>query len=112
MSTETTRTIRDDGHLDFRTVPEPCKLGTDVVSIIQTNQPIIKDHSPCKTTLGADFSLVTCTSTWITYLYIFIQVQCSFPSTETVRIIRDGGAHDGHLDFHTVPELCKVGSVA
>ena len=32
-------------------------------------------------------------------------VQCCFTSSETVRFIRDGGAHDGHLDFHTAPEL-------
>jgi len=27
-------------------------------------------------------------------------------STETKRTIRDGQAQDGHLDFHTAPELC------
>ena len=53
-STETTRTIRDRGHLHFDTV----------------------------------------------------QVQCCFTSTETIRtIIRDGGTQDGHLNFHTAPEL-------
>ena len=31
-------------------------------------------------------------------------VQCCFTPTETVRLIRRG-AHDGHLDFHTAPEL-------
>ena len=61
-------------------------------------------------------------------------VQCCFTSTETVRTIRDGeprpatsafffgvalrqqrpcgllgtgGTQDGHLDFHTAPELCR-----
>ena len=33
-------------------------------------------------------------------------VQCCFTSTETIRLIRTGsGAQDGHLDFHTAPEL-------
>ena len=36
--------------------------------------------------------------------YVF-QVQCRFTSTVTIRIIRDGGALDVHLDFHTAPEL-------
>ena len=33
--------------------------------------------------------------------------QSSFTSTETARAVRDGdhGAQDGHLDFHTAPEL-------
>jgi len=31
-------------------------------------------------------------------------VQCCFTSTETVRLIRTE-ARDGHLDFHTAPEL-------
>ena len=31
-------------------------------------------------------------------------VQCRFASTETIRLIRTG-AQDGHLDFHTAPEL-------
>ena len=31
-------------------------------------------------------------------------VQCCFTSTETVRLIRTG-AQDGHLEFHTAPEL-------
>ena len=26
----------------------------------------------------------------------------------TLRTIRDGGAQDVHLDFHTAPELCKL----
>ena len=35
-----------------------------------------------------------------------VQVQCCFTSTETVQTIHLGrGAQDGHLDFHTVPEL-------
>ena len=37
------------------------------------------------------------------------QVQCCFTSTEiTLRTIRDRGAQDGHLDFHTAPELCQI----
>ena len=31
--------------------------------------------------------------------------QCCFTSTETVRTVRDGEPKDGHLDFHTAPEL-------
>ena len=34
-----------------------------------------------------------------------IRVECRFRSTETVGIIR-AGVQDGHLDFHTAPELC------
>ena len=38
--------------------------------------------------------------------YIFTSlVQCCFTSTETIRLIRDGGIQHGHLDFHTAPEL-------
>ena len=33
-------------------------------------------------------------------------VECCFTSTETVGLLRTG-AHDGHLDFHTAPELWK-----
>ena len=32
--------------------------------------------------------------------------QCCFTSTETIRTIRNEGALDGHLHFHTAPELC------
>ena len=35
-------------------------------------------------------------------------VQYCFTSTETVRLLRTEKAHDGHLDFHTAPELCIV----
>ena len=33
--------------------------------------------------------------------------QCCFTSTETTRLIMDGGALDGHIDFHTAPELWR-----
>ena len=33
--------------------------------------------------------------------------QRCFTSTETTRLIRDGEAQDGHLDFHTAPELWR-----
>ena len=32
-------------------------------------------------------------------------VECCFTSTETV-VLLETGAQDGHLDFHTAPELC------
>ena len=32
-------------------------------------------------------------------------VQYCFISTKTIRTIRDRGVQDGHLDFHTVPDL-------
>ena len=32
-------------------------------------------------------------------------VECCFTSTETVGVLGTG-AQDGHLDFHTTPELC------
>ena len=32
-------------------------------------------------------------------------VQCCFTPTETITTIRDREAQDGHVDFHTVPEL-------
>ena len=32
-------------------------------------------------------------------------VECCFTSTETVGLLGTG-AQDGHLDFHTAPELC------
>ena len=34
-------------------------------------------------------------------------VECCFTSTETVGLLGTG-AQDGHLDFHTAPELCVV----
>ena len=37
-------------------------------------------------------------------------VECCFTSTETVGLLGTG-AQDGHLDFHTAPELCEVSSV-
>ena len=33
--------------------------------------------------------------------------ECCFPSTETVGLRLGTGAQDGHLDFHTAPELCS-----
>ena len=33
-------------------------------------------------------------------------LKCCFTSTETVGLLAIG-AQDGHLDFHTVPELCS-----
>ena len=38
-------------------------------------------------------------------LSVAVEVQCCFTSTETVRNIREGGAQDGHFDFHTVFKL-------
>ena len=35
-----------------------------------------------------------------------IMVQYCFTSTETIRLISGRGAQDGHLDFHTAPQLC------
>ena len=32
--------------------------------------------------------------------------ECCFTSTETVGLLGTGG-QDGHLDFHTAPELCN-----
>ena len=32
-------------------------------------------------------------------------VECCFTSTETIGLLGTG-AQDGHLDFHTAPELC------
>ena len=40
----------------------------------------------------------TATSTFTQLLSLFVPV--CFTSTETIRTIRDGGALDGHLDFH------------
>ena len=34
-------------------------------------------------------------------------LQCCFTSTETVGLL-ETGAQDGHLDFHTAPELCAT----
>ena len=36
-------------------------------------------------------------------------LKCCFTSTETVGLLGTG-AQDGHLDFHTPPELCGEGS--
>ena len=40
-------------------------------------------------------------------------VECCFTSTETVGLLGTG-AQDGHLDFHTVPDLwiiCLMGEI-
>ena len=37
--------------------------------------------------------------------YSCLWIQCCFMSTETIRLIRDWGAQDGHLDFRMAPEL-------
>ena len=39
----------------------------------------------------------------------FDMLECCFTSTETVGLLGTG-AQDGHLDFHTAPELCDVAS--
>ena len=36
--------------------------------------------------------------------------ECSFTSTEAVGLFGTG-AQDGHLDFHTAPELWPIGMV-
>ena len=36
--------------------------------------------------------------------------ECCFTSTETVGLLRTG-AQEGHLDFHTAPELCFFGRI-
>ena len=38
-------------------------------------------------------------------------LKCCFTSTETVGLLGTG-AQDGHLDFHTAPELCGVVHIA
>ena len=38
------------------------------------------------------------------YLTQSVSLKCCFTSTETEGLLGTG-AHDGHLDFHTVPEL-------
>ena len=37
----------------------------------------------------------------------WLMVECCFTSTETVGLL-GAGAQDGHLDFHTAPELCSL----
>ena len=37
-------------------------------------------------------------------------LKCCFTSTETVALLGTG-AQDGHLDFHTAPELCYILSI-
>ena len=34
-----------------------------------------------------------------------VEGQCCFTSTETIRTYQGRGTQDGHLDFHTAPEL-------
>ena len=43
----------------------------------------------------------------IALLRSHVQVQCCFTSTETVGLLGTG-AQDGHLDFHTAPELSAL----
>ena len=40
-------------------------------------------------------------------LRVSLMLRCCFTSTETVDLLRTG-AQEGHLDFHTAPELCRV----
>ena len=39
-------------------------------------------------------------------LLSLVMMKCCFTSTETIGLLGTG-AQDVHLDFHTVPELCK-----
>ena len=39
------------------------------------------------------------------HLLLLLLLRCCFTSTETVGSLGTG-AQDGHLDFHTAPELC------
>ena len=39
-------------------------------------------------------------------LDVVVVVECCFTSPETVGLL-ETGAQDGHLDFHTAPELCS-----
>ena len=38
---------------------------------------------------------------------LLLLLKCSFTSTEIVGLLGTG-AQDGHLDFHTAPELCEI----
>ena len=42
---------------------------------------------------------------------VFIFRKCCFMSTETTGLLGTG-AQDGHLDFHTAPELCTLFSIS
>ena len=43
-----------------------------------------------------------------TFTQLLSSDECCFTSTETIRTIRDGGAQDVHLDFHTAPEFSSM----
>ena len=83
-STDTVRTIRDG---------EPSTTFTQLLSSEPTFSSVltIRNGEPR-----------TATSTFTT------TVQCGFTSTETLGTIRDGGAQDGHLDFHTALEVWQM----
>ena len=57
---------------------------------------------PCVRFLGVLHSLVYVDSQRLGWL-----VECCFTPSETVGLLGTG-AQDGHLDFHTAPELCAV----
>ena len=40
-------------------------------------------------------------------MMMMMMMKCCFTFTETVGLLGTG-AQDGHLDFHTAPELCKL----
>ena len=50
-----------------------------------------------------EVSLRRSSSTWLA-LVMLLKLKCCFTSTETVGLLGTG-AQDGHLDFHTGPEL-------
>ena len=52
-------------------------------------------------------SLCCCFSS--SFLPSAVQFQCCFTSTDTVRTVRGRGAQDGHLHFHTAPDLWNHG---
>ena len=69
--------------------------GKVIKSCVHKPQPL--ERKPWRWS-GTDFNLLR-------LLVCGVRAQCCFTSTETVRTVRDWGAQDGHLDFHTAPEL-------
>ena len=65
--------------------------------------------APLASVLAKGVSVVSLCCFSSSFLPSAVQFQCCFTSTETVRTVRGRGAQDGHLHFHTAPELWNHG---